>query len=99
MFATVRLAVAAQSAKALTIAESAILTDGEQRYVFVQTGLRQFDRRFVEIRSLAPPGSVIPVTDRVAVSSGLQAGERVVVTGAFTLKSELTKAALGEHAH
>jgi hypothetical protein len=33
------------------------------------------------------------------VRSGVAAGERVVVQGAFTLKSEIAKAALGEDEH
>lgn len=98
MFATVRLAGArtARSEPVLTIPESAIVTDGERRYVFVEVGLREFERRVVDVRSLAPPGSALPVVDRVAVRRGLTAGERVVVAGAFTLKSELAKASLGE---
>jgi hypothetical protein len=33
------------------------------------------------------------------VRSGLTPGDRVVVNGAFILKSELAKASLGEHGH
>ena len=37
---------------------------------------------------------------RLRVVSGLESGARVVVDGAFTLKSELAKSELGEgHAH
>jgi len=39
-------------------------------------------------------------SDRVRLVSGVQPGGRVVVDGAFTLKSELEKGELGEgHAH
>ena len=98
MFATVRLAGArgTSSAPVLTIPESAVVTDGERRYVFVEVGPREFERRVVDVRSLAPAGSSLPVVDRVAVRRGLTAGERVVIAGAFTLKSELAKASLGE---
>jgi cobalt-zinc-cadmium efflux system membrane fusion protein len=36
---------------------------------------------------------------QVAVLSGLEAGERLVVEGAFTLKSELAKSEFGGHGH
>lgn len=109
MFATVRLLVpsatvarvtggTAGEAELLTIPESAIVTDGDRRYVFVEVGERTFERREVQIASLAPPGSATPGSDRVAVRSGLVAGDRVVVNGAFILKSELAKAGLG-HGH
>ena len=108
MFATVRLSVptrtiaatgAAAGVPLLTIPSSAVVTDGERRFVFVEVGERAFERREVQVASLAPPGSAVPTSDRVAVRSGLAAGDRVVVNGAFTLKSELAKAGLGEHSH
>lgn len=118
MFATVTLRVPLRAAAAaagsgspgatptamnvLTIPESAVVTDGAERYVFVEVGPRTYDRRRVTITSLAPPGSAGVETgagQRVAVNSGLRAGERVVVRGAFTLKSELAKAGLGDHGH
>ena len=82
----------------LTIPESAVVTDGDKRYVFVQTGPRQFERREVETSPVAPPGSSMVNSAFVLVRSGLRAGERVVTRGAFTLKSELAKAGLG-HDH
>ena len=45
---------------------------------------------------LAPPGSSTQRTATVIVQDGLRAGERVVVRGAFTLKSELAKASLSD---
>lgn len=101
MFATVRLAVPAApgSPAVLTIPESAVVTDGERRFVFVEVGVREFERRAVEVSSLAPPGSTAPLAERVAVRRGLTPGDRVAVAGAFTLKSELAKATLGEHGH
>lgn len=112
MFATVRLLVpAATVARAtasagsgsdpnlLTIPESAVVTDGEKRYVFVEVGERTFERREVQTASLAPPGSSTPGSGRVGVRGGLTPGERVVTSGAFILKSELAKAGLGEHGH
>jgi len=103
MFATVRLAIPTGAAVGtsgpgalLTIPESAVVTDGEDRYVFVEVAPRTFERRAVETVPLAPPGSAGPNGGRVVVRAGLRAGERVVVRGAFTLKSELTKSRLGE---
>ncbi|HET7321829.1 MAG TPA: efflux RND transporter periplasmic adaptor subunit [Longimicrobiaceae bacterium] len=74
----------------LTIPASALVTDGSTQYVFVEVGLRTFEQREVEV---TPVGE-----GRVAVRSGLAAGERVVTNGAFALKSEMGKASLG-HGH
>ncbi|MEJ7810260.1 MAG: efflux RND transporter periplasmic adaptor subunit [Gemmatimonadaceae bacterium] len=102
MFATVRLraavgAVSADGAVAerglLTVPEAAVVTDGEMRYVFVQTAPRTFERRTVEV---APSASGVATPGLVVVRSGLTPGERIVVRGAFVLKSELAKAAFGE---
>ena len=101
MFATVRLAVtgSAPGNKLLTIPESAVLTDGQERYVFVEVGPRTYERREVVLESLTPAGSSVPTTSRLGVREGLLATERVVVRGAFILKSELAKGGLGEHGH
>lgn len=110
MFATVRLAVASNTfpelrtrgeadRTLLTIPESAVVTDGAKRYVFVQTAPRTFERREVETASLAPAGSSLVNSAFVLVRGGLRAGEQVVTRGAFTLKSELAKAGLGDHGH
>jgi RND family efflux transporter MFP subunit len=91
MFASVGLAVPAASrapaAAIVTVPESAVVTDGDARYVFVEAGERIYDRRTVEVVPGASAG-------RVAIRSGVSAGERVVSNGAFTLKSELGKASL-----
>ena len=102
MFATVRLVGTSpgrESASVVIVPESAVVTEGERRFVFVEIGPRTFERREVGVGSLTPPGSMTPVAGRVAVQRGLAAGEKVVVEGAFTLKSELAKASLGEHGH
>lgn len=100
MFATVRLQVATRDAVArqgnqtvLTIPESAVITDGERRFVFVETGPRTYERREVRVSALTPAATQRAL---VAVQDGLRAGELVVVTGAFTLKSELAKASLSD---
>ena len=91
MFAGVSLAGvsgSAQSRAVLTIPQEAVVTDGAERYVFVEIGERTYERREVQVR----PAS----EGRLAVDSGLAPGDRVVVRGAFTLKSELGKAEFGE---
>ncbi len=103
MFATVELAVPASGAgraasrdSVLAIPEGATVADGEQRYVFVEIAPRIFERRPVDVTPFAPPGGVVEPGGRLIVRSGLRAGERVVVKGAFTLESELGKATFGE---
>ncbi|HYJ78013.1 MAG TPA: efflux RND transporter periplasmic adaptor subunit [Longimicrobiaceae bacterium] len=104
MFANVTLDAPAEvlegtpTTAVLTIPEAAVVSDGEGRYVFVEIGPRTFERRDVVVASLSPTGSAVPAGDRVAVRSGLVAGERIVVNGAFTLKSELGKAGFA-HEH
>ncbi|HYD52351.1 MAG TPA: efflux RND transporter periplasmic adaptor subunit [Gemmatimonadaceae bacterium] len=110
MFATARLevrhqpisrdvgAAAERVAPLLSIASTAVVVDGEKRFAFVEVAERTFERRELQVVSLTPAGSSEPVTSRVGVRNGLAAGERVVVNGAFTLKSELGKAGLG-HDH
>ncbi|MEO5579430.1 MAG: efflux RND transporter periplasmic adaptor subunit [Gemmatimonadaceae bacterium] len=114
MFASVRLAVPATAfpeqrragdtaAMAnevlLTIPESAIVTDGDSQFVFVRVAPMIFEQRKVDIAQLAPPGSAVVNSSFVLVRGGVKAGEQVVTRGAFTLKSELAKAGLGEHGH
>ena len=97
MFATVELQVPVDAVGAsrssspavLAIPASAVVTDGATRYVFVEVGPRTYERRVVETALLNGGG-------RLAVRSGLLPGERVVTRGAFTLKSELGKAAFGD---
>ncbi|MBB4637531.1 efflux RND transporter periplasmic adaptor subunit [Longimicrobium terrae] len=104
MFASVTLDAPAEAAlrtgaaTLLTIPEAALVTEGEARYVFVEVGPRAFERRAVRVEALSAPGSTVPAVGRVAVRSGLAAGERIAVSGAFTLKSEMGKAGF-EHGH
>jgi RND family efflux transporter MFP subunit len=104
MFANVTLDAPAEAAlqttaaTLLTIPEAALVTDGEARYVFVETAPRTFERRAVQVEALSAPGSTVAAVGRVAVRSGLTAGERIAVSGAFTLTSEMGKAGF-EHDH
>ncbi len=98
MYASVRLAVAGSRTtnRAVVIPSSALVTDGEARIVFVQIDSATFERREVRVESLAPTGSMRPAGDQVRIAEGLSIGERIVVRGAFALKSELAKASLGD---
>jgi multidrug efflux pump subunit AcrA (membrane-fusion protein) len=94
MFASVTLNTAdRETVDALTIPSDAIVLGGTERYVFVEIGPRLYERRAVQLLATATAGTG-PLSRRVAVSSGITATDRVVVRGAFTLKSELAKASL-----
>jgi cobalt-zinc-cadmium efflux system membrane fusion protein len=84
MFAAVE--AYAGNREALAVPESAVVTSGPERYVFVEKAAGLYEKRPV---SIGPKDG-----ERVEVTSGLTAGERVVVRGGFTLKSELEKGSL-----
>lgn len=108
MFATVRLEVSTRDAAAmgksagadarrvLTIPESAIITDGERKFVFVETAQRTYEKREVRATVLSVASSTAKGASTVIVQDGLRASERVVTRGAFILKSELAKASLSD---
>lgn len=84
MYATVSIATPAH--KALALPRSALLHVGDERVVFVQTGvtedgLLKFQRRRVQVDESG--------SDLVTVKSGLAAGETVVVSGALLLSGML----------
>ena len=62
--------------------------DGEEVVVFVPVGPRSFTRRVIKTGDTAE--------DWVQVLDGLSAGDSVVTTGSFLLKSEVRKGELGE---
>ncbi len=100
MYAAVRVGTgAAEDGRVLTVPASAVVTDGATQVVFVEIGERTFERREVRVESLSLPGSVRTAGSRVRVLDGLRPGEKVVIRGAFTVKSELSKAAFGEGDH
>jgi cobalt-zinc-cadmium efflux system membrane fusion protein len=84
MFAGIE--AAAGSRQVLAVPESAVVTSGPERYVFVEKAAGLFEKRLVNV---GPKDG-----GRVEVTSGLAAGEIVVVRGGFTLKSELEKGSL-----
>ena len=79
MFASVTIFLNEQ-ATALMVPASAVFTEGGKNYVYVQTGVREFARRAVEV-SPDPSG-------RMRVTSGLKAGERVVSERALLVHHE-----------
>lgn len=102
MFAKVQLQVrgdrasrATAAAAPLAIPASAVVSDVDQRYVFVETAPFAYERRAVEL-ALADARFGGVGAREVVVHGGIRPGERVVVEGAFTLKSELAKAGFAE---
>lgn len=91
MFATAELVTGISSTDAIMIPSSAIQKIEGKLLVFVQEKDGSFAKRGLELgRGFGKS---------VEVKSGLKEGEQVVVTGAFTLKSELLKEGLEGHGH
>ncbi|MBS1715555.1 MAG: efflux RND transporter periplasmic adaptor subunit [Armatimonadetes bacterium] len=90
MFATVSLAVG-PGAAALTVDASALVQEGGTSVVYVEVEPGHFEERAVQTGRRQG--------DTVEVTSGLVAGEKVVVKGTFVLKSEKVKSGLKGHEH
>lgn len=93
MFATARVSDAGNrpADSVLAVATGAVQRDGGRQIVFRPAGPGRFIAQAVEVGE--PSGDWTPVLQ------GLSAGDSVVVTGAFILKSELRKGELGEEDH
>ena len=63
-------------------------TDGENQIVFVALNDNTFEKRIIK------PG--LEQSGRVQILDGVKAGEKIVTTGGFILKSEMLKGQLGE---
>ena len=87
MFADVAI-VTTMLDNVLLVPDSALETDGANQIVFVALGGNQFEKRTVK------PG--LEQSGRVQILGGVKAGENIVITGGFILKSELLKGQLGE---
>ena len=85
MFAKVNLGVG-ESSSALTVPEGAVLLDKEQAYVYTVSGTTKYKRVDITIGRNA--------NGLTEVKSGLQSGQRVVVKGAFEVKSQGKRAEL-----
>ena len=71
---------AATAQATLRVPVEALIRDGESSYLWTQTGARQYRR--VRVSTGEGSASSVPIT------SGLQAGAKVVVSGAYLLQSE-----------
>ena len=80
--------IGAGETRSLSIAEAALQDLKGQTVVFVEQSAGEYEPRVVE------PGR--SQDGRVTILKGLSAGERVVVKGAFILKSQLLKKSLAE---
>lgn len=69
-------------ATALRVPTEAIIHDGPRSYVWTQTGTQQYRR--VLVQAGAGMATTVPIL------AGLQAGDHVVVAGAYLLQSEFT---------
>jgi cobalt-zinc-cadmium efflux system membrane fusion protein len=90
MFARARLqgTVSRAAEPSLFVPGDAVQRDGEEVVVFVPAGPLSFTRRVIKTGEAAE--------DWVQVLDGLSAGDSVVTTGSFLLKSELRRGELGE---
>jgi RND family efflux transporter MFP subunit len=77
-----------KSSMVLALPAGSIQREGDKRYVFVVPNDSTFVKRYVEIGK--------ETQERIEISGGLKEGERVVINGAFTLKSEMLKESFGE---
>lgn len=65
--------------EAVVVSPEGLFTEGNRAFVFLHVGPEEFVRREVQIRDRGP--------DWVAISAGLEPGERVVTRGSYQLKS------------
>ncbi len=70
---------------------SAVVDTGERQVVFVAIAEGRFDPRRVVVGTRTD--------DEIAILSGVEAGEQVVVAGAFLLDSETQIGAMGHAGH
>jgi cobalt-zinc-cadmium efflux system membrane fusion protein len=91
MFATAEVVTGTSSTEAIMIPSSAIQKIQGKPAVFVQEKDGSFAKRKLELGR--------EFGNSVEVKSGLKEGEQVVITGAFTLKSELLKESLEGDEH
>lgn len=93
MFATALIQVGSAGPELVVVPQSAVQEVEGRNVVFVtgdQSG--EFRALPIEIGEATEDGMI-------TVLSGLKAGDTIVVTGAFALRSELAKGEIGEHGH
>jgi len=86
MFGELKIPVNKNS-KAIVVPAEAVINDNGKYYVFVQTGDSTFEKRDVKIG--------IKDDKFLEISEGVKEKEKIVVKGAFYLKSELLKSSFG----
>lgn len=69
-----------QQRKSLTLPGDAVIRDGKGATVWIKTGIHSFKNKMVEVG--------LESNDRIEIKSGLNAGDVVVVAGAYLLQSE-----------
>jgi RND family efflux transporter MFP subunit len=77
-----------RSSMVLALPAGSIQREGDKRYVFVVPNDSTFVKRTIEIGK--------ETQEKIEILGGLKEGERVVINGAFTLKSEMLKESFGE---
>lgn len=80
-----------EEVEALMIDSEALVKEGSEEYVFVQKSDTLFEKRIVK--------SGFHLDEKVEITEGLKAGEKVVTKGSFYLKSELKKSEIEGDAH
>ncbi len=92
MFAKVNLAGSKGEARqGLFVPSAAVQRDGDKFIVFVPLGETEFQLREVE--------TGVGADGWIQITRGVAAGEKVVATGAFQLKSEARRESFGGHEH
>lgn len=87
MFATMRISTS-EKGRVLAVPVSAVQRDNDKTIVFVAKGEKAFEKRTIEVG--------LQMDGFHQVLSGIREGERIVVKGAFTLKSETMKGMMEE---
>lgn len=87
MFGELKIPVS-RNAKAIVVPADAVINENGKYYVFIQTGDTSFEKK--DVRIGIKNGNMMEITE------GLKEKDKVVVKGAFYLKSELLKSSFGE---
>ena len=93
MFATALIQVGGTGTPVVVVPQAAVQELEGRQVVFVPGDRAgEFRARPVEVGEQADDG-------RVVILTGLEAGDRIVTSGAFALRSELAEGEIGEHGH
>jgi cobalt-zinc-cadmium efflux system membrane fusion protein len=93
MFATARIQAGGGGPPSVAVPQEAVQTVEGRQVVFVP-GARPGEFRAVPVQT----GETLD-GGRVVIRAGLKPGDRVVLAGAFSLRSELARGEIGEHGH